>query len=85
MNSECFEIVVKGRLSPTLVGSLGGFDVIHIDNGRTHMVGWIIDQCRLRSLLASLDELCIEIISLAPSTSSLSQTGTSRFESLSGA
>jgi hypothetical protein len=41
MNSECFEIVVKGRLRPALVGSLGGFDVIHIDNARTHMVGWI--------------------------------------------
>jgi hypothetical protein len=72
MSTECFELVVKGRLSPTFVGALGGFDVIHVDNGETQLVGWVVDQSRLHYLLATLRDLNIELISLAPSTSSLS-------------
>jgi hypothetical protein len=71
MSTECFELVVKGRLSPTLVGALGGFDVIHVDNRYTHLSSWVTDQCRLHGLLATLQDLNIELVSLNQAAGSL--------------
>ena len=68
MGPETFEIVVKGRLSPTLVAALEGFEVSRCDGGLTHLVGWVPDQARLHSLLQLLRDLNIELASVNPST-----------------
>jgi hypothetical protein len=41
-----YEVVVKGRLSPTLLSAIDGFKAIRKGDGSTHLVGWIIDQSR---------------------------------------
>jgi hypothetical protein len=64
MSAENFEIVVKGRLTPTLVAAIDGFEVSHCDEGLTHLVGWVPDQARLHSLLTVLRDLNIEIRSV---------------------
>ena len=66
MGPECFEIVVKGRLSPTLIVAIDGFDVSHYDHGLTHLVGWVPDQARRHSTLDILRDLNIELASVNP-------------------
>ncbi len=66
MGAEKFEIVVRGRLSPTLVVALEGFEVSHCDDGLTHLVGFVPDQSRLHSLLELLRDLNIELVSVNP-------------------
>ncbi len=66
MAAETFEIVVKGRLSPTLVAALDGFEVSRCERGMTHLVGWVPDQARLHSLLELLRDLNIELASVNP-------------------
>ena len=58
--------MVKGRLSPTLVAAMDGFEVICVDEGRTTLVGWIPDQARLHSTFALLRDLNIELVSVNP-------------------
>jgi hypothetical protein len=74
MSTECFELVIRGSLSPTLVGALTGFDVIHVDNRQTHLVGWVTDQCRLHGLLATLQDFNIQLVSLNQAVGSLGRT-----------
>lgn len=66
MGAETFEIVVKGRLSPTLIAAIDGFDVSRCEQGMTHLVGWVPDQARLHSLLELLRDLNIELTSVNP-------------------
>ncbi len=66
MGAESFEIVVRGRLSPTLAAALDGFEVSHCDNGLTHLVGFVPDQSRLHGLLDLLRDLNIELVSMNP-------------------
>lgn len=66
MGAETFEIVVRGRLSPTLVAALDGFEVSRCDHGLTHLVGWVPDQARLHSVLEILRDLNIELTSVNP-------------------
>lgn len=66
MSAQSFQIVVKGRLSPTLVAAMDGFEVIGVDEGRTTLVGWIPDQARLHSTFALLRDLNIELVSVNP-------------------
>jgi hypothetical protein len=66
LGAETFEIVVKGRLSPTLVAAIDGFEVSHCDHGLTHLVGWVPDQSRLHGLLEFLRDLNIELSSVNP-------------------
>jgi hypothetical protein len=70
LSAETFEIVVKGRLSPTLVAALDGFEVSQCDHGMTHLVGWVPDQARLHSTLEVLRDLNIELTSVNPVPSS---------------
>jgi len=63
---ERFEIVVRGRLSPTLVTALQGFDVSHCTDGLTHLVGPTPDQARIHSLFRTLNDLNIELVSVNP-------------------
>lgn len=61
-----YEIVVKGRLSPTLVAAIDGFEVVRCDRGLTHLVGWVPDQARLHSTFELLRDLNIELTSVNP-------------------
>lgn len=64
MGATRFEIVVKGRLSPTLTAAIEGFEVSRCDGGLTHLVGWVTDQARLHSTLELLRDLNIELVSV---------------------
>jgi len=66
LSAQSFKIVVKGRLSPTLVAAMEGFEVTGVDEGRTTLVGWIPDQARLHSTFALLRDLNIELVSVNP-------------------
>jgi hypothetical protein len=66
LGAEAFEIVVRGRLGPTLVAALDGFEVSRCDHGLTHLVGWVPDQARLHSVLETLRDLNIELTSVNP-------------------
>lgn len=66
MNAERFEVVVKGRLSPTLIAAIDGFAVSRCEHGETHLVGWVPDQARLHSTLELLRDLNIELVSVNP-------------------
>jgi len=66
VTAERFEIVVKGRLSPTLVAALDGFEVSRCDSGKSYLVGWVPDQARLYSVLELLRDLNIQLMSVNP-------------------
>jgi len=66
LNATKFEIVVKGRLSPTLTAAVKGFEVSRCDQGLTHVVGWVSDQARLHGTLELLRDLNIELVSVNP-------------------
>jgi hypothetical protein len=64
VSAESFEIVVRGRLTPTLIVALDGFEVSRYAEGFTYLVGWVPDQARLYSLLGVLRDLNIELKSV---------------------
>ena len=66
LDATRFEIVVKGRLSPTLAAAIEGFEVSCCDRGLTHLVGWVPDQARLHGTLELLRDLNIELVSVNP-------------------
>ncbi len=66
MGSKSFEIVVRGRLSPTLLAAIDGFEVTRCEDGMTHLTGQVPDQARLHSTLAMLRDLNIELSSVNP-------------------
>jgi hypothetical protein len=66
LGAQTFEIVVRGRLSPTLVAAIEGFEVSCCDHGLTHLVGWVPDQARLHSVFELLRDLNIELASVNP-------------------
>jgi hypothetical protein len=66
LNAGSFEITVKGRLSPTLIAAMEGFEVSRCDLGLTQLVGWVPDQARLHSVLELLRDLNIELVSVNP-------------------
>ena len=59
-----YELVVRGRLSPTLLAAFEGFDVTRFEHGSTHLVGWVLDQARLHSTFEMLRDLNIELVSV---------------------
>jgi hypothetical protein len=59
-----YELVVRGRLSPTLAAAFEGFDVTRVEHGATHLVGWVRDQSGLHSMLELLRDLNIELVSV---------------------
>ena len=65
LGAENFEIVVKGKLTPTLVAAIEGFEVSSYDCGLTHLVGWVPDQARLHGLLTILRDLNIVLHSVS--------------------
>ena len=71
MPVERFEIVVRGRLSPSLVAALDGFDVSHCTDGLTHLVGPVPDQAKIHALFGLLIDLNIELVSVNPVTDAI--------------
>jgi hypothetical protein len=65
VSAETFEIVVRGRLTPTLVGAIDGFEVVRYSQGLTYLRGWVPDQARLHSLLGVLRDLNMELQSVS--------------------
>jgi hypothetical protein len=63
---DCFEIVVKGRLSPTLIAAFRGFEISRCDRGQTHMIGCVPDQAALHGTLGMLRDLNIDLVSINP-------------------
>jgi hypothetical protein len=64
--AQSVEVVVKGRLSPTLAAAIDGFEVSRCEQGLTHLIGWVPDQARLHSTLELLRDLNIELVSVNP-------------------
>lgn len=65
---QTFEVIVRGRLSAELAKALDGFTVALQEGGVTSIVGPVVDQPRLLSLLGAFDDLHIEVISVNPVT-----------------
>ncbi len=65
MSAQAYEIVVKGRLTQTLMSAFDGFEVSHYEHQRTHLVGWVPDQARLHSVLTVLRDLNLELESVS--------------------
>ena len=63
---EKFEIVVRGRLSPTLLKAMDEFQASYDTDGLTHLVGVIPDQAGIHSLFQLLLDLNIELVSVNP-------------------
>ena len=64
LGAQTFEIVVKGRLSPSLIAAIKGFEVTKCVHGMTHLVGTVPDQSRLHGTLELLRDLNIELSSV---------------------
>ncbi len=63
---EKFEIVVRGRVSPTLLEAMDGFQASYDTDGLTHLVGVIPDQAGIHSLFQLLLDLNIDLVSVNP-------------------
>ena len=66
MLNETYEIVIRGTLSPAVLGAFPGFDVKEVEQGFTHLVGTVPDQARLHGLLDAVASLNIELVSVNP-------------------
>lgn len=66
MPTEKFEIVVRGRLSPSLLEAMEGFEASFCTDGLTHLVGTVPDQARIHGLFQLLLDLNIELVSVNP-------------------
>ena len=78
LEAKSFEIVVKGRLSPTLTAAIDGFEVSCCEHGLTHLIGWVPDQARLHGTLELLRDLNIELVSVNPAPSNKPTPSSSR-------
>ncbi len=76
MTSHVYEVIVRGRMSPELMASLGGFAIDTGDDGLTRLVGDVPDQPQLLGLLAAFDDLHIEVVSVNPVTADTAQAET---------
>lgn len=63
MAAHTVEIVVRGRLGPTLIAALDGF-AIEDERGVTRMTGVVSDQAKLFGILAMFDGLHVEVVSV---------------------
>jgi hypothetical protein len=56
-----YEIVVKGRGGPAVLAALEGFEPAESLPGETKLVGWVVDQAALHSILERLRDLNVEL------------------------
>jgi hypothetical protein len=66
VNAETYEVVARGRLSSALLGAMGGFEVLSIEHGLSHLVGPIPDQDRMHQLFELLRDMNIDLVSINP-------------------
>jgi hypothetical protein len=64
MSAHLVEVVVAGRLGPSLIAALDAYAVSTRDDGTTRIAGVVADQSELRGLLGLFDDLNIEVISV---------------------
>ena len=64
MSAETYEVVASGRLSPALLSAMGGFEIVSIEHGLSHLVGPIPDQYRMHQLRELLDDMNIDLVSI---------------------
>jgi hypothetical protein len=64
MSAHVVEVVVTGRLGPSLIAALDGYDVTTRDDGTSSVTGMVEDQASLRGLLGVFDDLNIEVVSV---------------------
>lgn len=64
MSAHLVEVVITGRLGPSLVMALDGYDVAMRGDGTTSVTGVVVDQSELRALLGVFDDLNIEVVSV---------------------
>jgi hypothetical protein len=60
-----YRIVVRGELTPPLVGALESMSVA-VEDGASVLTGELVDQCQLRGALSFLHDLGVEIVSVNP-------------------
>jgi hypothetical protein len=61
---ETFEVVIRGRVSPTLLAAMEGFAASRCDHGLTHLVGTVSDQAQLHRLFQVLRDLNVELVTV---------------------
>jgi hypothetical protein len=61
---ETYEVVAKGSLSPALLSAMGGFEVVSVKHGLSHLVGPIPDQYRMRQVRELLEDMNVELVSI---------------------
>lgn len=66
MSSHLYQVIVRGRMSPALMASFEGFHIVTGTDGLTRIVADVADQSHLLGLLAALNDLHIEIVSVNP-------------------
>ena len=66
MSSRIYQVMVRGRMSPALMGSFAGVQIDTETGGLTQLISEVPDQSYLRGLLAALNDLHIEIVSVNP-------------------
>jgi len=64
MSAHLVEVVITGRLGPSLLAALDGYEVASRDDGTSSVTGVIEDQSELRGLLGVFDDLNIEVVSV---------------------
>jgi hypothetical protein len=64
MAVETYEIVTRGRMSPSLADALDEFIVARVEHGLSHLVGTVPDQARLHDILRLLRDMNIELVSI---------------------
>ena len=64
MVARVVEVVVRGRIDGPLRVALSGFEIDQHGDGTTSIVGTVEDQAALLALLADVDDLHIEVLSV---------------------
>lgn len=64
MSSHAYQVMVRGRMGPALMASFAGFQIDTDVDGSTRLTGDVQDQSHLIGLLAALNDLHIEIVSV---------------------
>jgi hypothetical protein len=62
--TEMFQVVIRGRLSSSLLTAIDDFEVSRCERGLTYLKGSVTDQARLHNLFGLLRDLNIELVSV---------------------
>jgi hypothetical protein len=62
--TEMFQVVLRGRLSSTLLSAIDDFEVSRCEQGLTYLKGSVTDQAQLHNLFGLLRDLNIELVSV---------------------